>query len=475
MPEAIFEVLERSTHKNAVFRHKTARQFWRALATAAVFKEDPKKGAAVVARLVAGETGLASSDAADPPRDEPSPKSFYDTVGAIAQAKRVARNAAEPWRLETTQADIDLEPLGAPPPLTTAATPPPLVLPAPSIPANVDLPIPHAIHADAANPEIAHSVHCLNCGYDRFGLTPDAACPECGTPDITDQQRRACAALTAHPRRLLWRFLRLGKLPAGWWEVFDSRDAGAFTARGAWITMLVAVLFTVLAAATFETVTGGLTVEYNGTAYLYRDGDPQRRMVSSYGKGTYTCSPFDRDALAAKDRMFSSQPVPGMRTQVNWTRNVHFRFSRPIEYGLYLPVMTVMLILPWVLYRYGWLNFLLRKRRDLAPATGAAMRHAANAHAMLHVSQAVLFALAILIIFPIAIFATRFETARQLVWWSWLVLAIAYPFLVWRSAFRADRGGRLFIRGSTLTLFPVIVAQLLLYGLVELISRMLRV
>jgi hypothetical protein len=467
--EALFEVLERATHKNAVFRHKTARQFWRAMATAAGFKEDPTKGAAIVAQLVARESGQAPSATARPADDTPSPKSFYDTVGAIAQAKRIARTAAEPWRQESTDPVIKCEPPTVPTIAPTVLPPPPL------IPKDIDLPLPLAIDTGAANREPAHSVHCLNCGYDRFGLPPNTACPECGTPDITEQQRLACAALTRHPRRLLWRFLRLGKLPVGWWEVFDSPDAGAFTARGAWITILFAVLFTVLAAATFETVTSGLAVQYTGKAYLYRDGDPERRRVQDYGSGSYTGSPFDREALAAKDRMFPSQPMPGMRSQVTWTRTVHFHVGRLIEYGLYIPLMTLMVGLPWVFFRYGWLNLLLRRRPDLAPATGDAMRRAANAHAMLHVAQGVLFALAILVIFPIAIFATSFDRARQLVWWCWLVLSIAYPILIWRSTFRADRGGRLFIRRSTLTLIPVVVVQFLLYGLAEFISRKLRV
>jgi serine/threonine-protein kinase len=154
--EALFEVLERATHKNAVFRHKTARQFWRAMATAAGFKEDPSKGAAIVAQLVARESGQALSATARPD-DTPSPKSFYDTVGAIAQAKRVARTAAEPWRQETIEPGINAEP--------------------PTVP--------------VIAPEV---------------LPPPPPPPQCGTPDIGEQQPR----LSRPPRRLFWRFLRLG-------------------------------------------------------------------------------------------------------------------------------------------------------------------------------------------------------------------------------------------------------------------------
>jgi serine/threonine-protein kinase len=161
--EAIFEVLERATHKSAVFRHKSARQFWRAVATTAGFKEDPTKGAAVVAQLVARESGQAPSAATRPADETPSPKSFYDTVGAIAQAKRVARTAAEPWRQETMEPVINAEPPTVPV-IAPAVLPPPPPLPP----------------------------------------------PQCGTPDITEQQPRLCAALPRHPRRLHWRFLCLG-------------------------------------------------------------------------------------------------------------------------------------------------------------------------------------------------------------------------------------------------------------------------
>ncbi len=442
--EVLFEVLERATHKNAVFRHKTARQFWRAVATAASFKEDSAKGAAVVAQLVAG--------------------SFYDTVGAIAQAKRAARTAAEPWRLEITEPIIDAGPLD--PPITDAAIAPatiPPPLPPPLAPPNVDLPIPPATERASVDRHATHSLHCLNCGYDRFGLAPEAACPECGTIDISDQQRRVCAQLTQRPRRLLWRFFRLGKLPTGWWEVFNTNDAGGFSSRRAWLTVLVAVLISVLIAGAFQTILNGLTVEYTGSAYLYRDGDPQKRKVQEYGSGMQSFSPFDRAGYARRDQLFPTHPAPGLRSEVTWTRVVHFRFGRLIEYLFFLPMMGLLIGSSWVMYRYGWLNFMLRRRHDLSTDTGVAMRRAANALAMLHVAQTIWFCLAILLIFPIASLFTTMQGAQNWVWNTWLVLALGYPLVVWWAALRADHGDRLFPRRRRVTLLLPAAVQFLFF------------
>jgi hypothetical protein len=43
------------------------------------------------------------------------------------------------------------------------------------------LPTSILFHRDRRSARWARAGHCPNCGYDRAGLTPAAACPECGS------------------------------------------------------------------------------------------------------------------------------------------------------------------------------------------------------------------------------------------------------------------------------------------------------
>jgi hypothetical protein len=48
---------------------------------------------------------------------------------------------------------------------------------------------------------------CLDCSYDRSGLTPDASCPECGCPPLTHAQhakREAHRKFSQRSRGWLW-------------------------------------------------------------------------------------------------------------------------------------------------------------------------------------------------------------------------------------------------------------------------------
>jgi hypothetical protein len=255
----------------------------------------------------------------------------------------------------------------------------------------------------------------------------------------------------------------VGKLPTGWWEVFNTRDAGGFSTRGAWLMVLVATLISVLIAGAFQTILNGLTVEYTGSAYLYRDGDPQKRKVQDFGTGMQSFSPMDRAGYARRDQLFPTHPAPGLRSEVTWTRQVHFRFGRLIEYLFFLPMMALLIGSSWAMYRHGWFNFIVRRRHDLSPETIVAMRRAANALAVLHVAQTIWFCLALLLIFPIASLFTSFQGAQNWVWQTWLLLTIGYPLAVWRAALCADHGDRLFPRRRRVSLLLPAAVQLVFF------------
>jgi hypothetical protein len=475
--DAVIEVLERAAHKQAVFRHKTARQFWRALITAAGnYKPDPVRHANLVAQLVSRTTGQAAAPnpaAAPTPATDasPSPRSFYETIGAAAQAKRAARISIEPpptpeeaLAAQTPTAAAAVPATSPLPPAPSVATPtvvvPAIVLP-PQTPAAHPAPgpVPSGEH---------HVIHCLNCGYDRFGLAPDAPCPECGMPDITDQQLRQCAP---GQRKLFRRFLLLRAPPVGWWEVFRTPIAGAFGAGKAWLTVLLAVLISVVLTAAFETIFHGLVIEWNGKAYLYRAGDPKKTKVNDYGSGMITVAYFDRDGIKRRDQLLptDASPVPGKRTQVLWTHRLHLNWPRPIEYLVYMPLLGLMLVLPWVMYRYGWLNWILWRRSDLPQPTRQAMRRAANAHAVLHVSQAVWLLALLLLAFPL-VALTNYQKANQWVWWIWLGLNVTFPLIVWWRTLAADRGRRLFDSRARPALLAVAGVQVLIFLLLQLIK-----
>ncbi|MCH7591627.1 MAG: protein kinase [Planctomycetes bacterium] len=87
---AMIEVLERATHKNAMFRYKTARQFLRALKEAISGSEAWSKGAAELSALVA-RCGTEPTEVKPPERGSSSSDAYFDTLATVAAGKRQVR------------------------------------------------------------------------------------------------------------------------------------------------------------------------------------------------------------------------------------------------------------------------------------------------------------------------------------------------------------------------------------------------
>src|SRR5207245_2546593 len=123
-------------------------------------------------------------------------------------------------------------------------------------------------------PPIQTPRHCLNCGYNRLGLSDETPCPECGTPwDFQDRQS-TCSALASRPRRLWWHLITYRILPSGWWEVFDRPSLHKFTPLRTAMIIFIAALLSAALMAVFHFVTTDIQVHRTAKAWLYRTGDP---------------------------------------------------------------------------------------------------------------------------------------------------------------------------------------------------------
>src|SRR2546421_7683563 len=123
-PHEIVDILERAAHKNALFRHKSARQFLRALQSATDATKIAQGRYSILQRI--RSLSAPRPESASAPSQPPEPSTYFDHLSKIAESKRSQRPSLEPS--------------------STAA----------------------------------RSRHCLHCGYDRRGLSESQKCPECG-------------------------------------------------------------------------------------------------------------------------------------------------------------------------------------------------------------------------------------------------------------------------------------------------------
>ncbi|MCK4342327.1 MAG: serine/threonine protein kinase, partial [Phycisphaerae bacterium] len=174
----LISVLERATHKDAMFRHKTARHFLRALHEACPKMPGPAVGARKLADLV---TQCRHDTATETPRPdgEATPTSYYKTIAARAAAKRGDKTPSS-----TTNAVED----GSPP-----------------------------REARENRATLAFDIPCVRCQYNLRGLAAKGKCPECGEP----------IANSLRPERLLFADRRwLGRVLRGQTIILVS--VGAF-------------------------------------------------------------------------------------------------------------------------------------------------------------------------------------------------------------------------------------------------------
>ncbi len=164
---AMVEVLDRATHKNPMFRYKTAEYLRKALQGSLATEELLREGVAEVHRLVSRALDT-EPDATTTEAAETTPTStYFDRLAEIAEEKRATREPTLEAALERpAQAD--------------RAEPSPL--PRGEKPAEVgSIPGPPSVEpARAAS--LTTDVPCVQCGYNLRGLPEGGRCPECGTP-----------------------------------------------------------------------------------------------------------------------------------------------------------------------------------------------------------------------------------------------------------------------------------------------------
>ncbi|MCH9035577.1 MAG: hypothetical protein IID42_13930, partial [Planctomycetes bacterium] len=160
---AMIEVLQRATHKNAMFRYKSAQHFRSALKPGIMTDELLQEGVADLQRLVSqaldgGPHATTTGAAGTTPTS-----TYFDRLGEIAEEKRATRELSDKESThKSTQEDRE-----AAPPLSPN-----------------DEPVgPGAIPAGRPTPAAARDadVPCTHCGYNLRGLAEGGRCPECGT------------------------------------------------------------------------------------------------------------------------------------------------------------------------------------------------------------------------------------------------------------------------------------------------------
>ncbi|MEE9293954.1 MAG: protein kinase [Phycisphaerae bacterium] len=149
----IREVLDRATHKNIMFRYKSAHYFRQAL-TGAAGSDALATGVTELPSLVAQsrkDSTVASPLVGDEPGHQPgssSSSTYFDRLATLADTKRLRRPAPA-----KTPKQVPL------------ATPTPL-------------PVERSVAPGAT---LAADVPCAQCAYNLRTLSRDAPCPECGT------------------------------------------------------------------------------------------------------------------------------------------------------------------------------------------------------------------------------------------------------------------------------------------------------
>ncbi len=148
--------LERAMHKNAMFRHKSARLFFRALQDAA--RGDPARSTPVeIAGLVAQcRAGPARSHAG--PEETRTPSSYFDRLAELAEQKQGHRD--QPLQDSAAAA------------LTEASARAPT---AENRSADSSIAL-----VGAAGTTLTVDIPCVACNYNLRGLFPGGRCPECG-------------------------------------------------------------------------------------------------------------------------------------------------------------------------------------------------------------------------------------------------------------------------------------------------------
>ncbi|MCH7808838.1 MAG: serine/threonine protein kinase, partial [Planctomycetes bacterium] len=158
---AMIEVFERATHKNPMFRYKTARHFRNALKPAIVTDELLREGAAELQRLVSraldGGPHATTTEAAGT-----TPTStYFDRLAEIAKQKRDTRELSDKGDAHKPTQDDRVE-----------ATP--LSLPNETVMSGS---ISRERPTQAAT--LVADVSCVKCEYNLRGLSPGGRCPEC--------------------------------------------------------------------------------------------------------------------------------------------------------------------------------------------------------------------------------------------------------------------------------------------------------
>jgi len=170
---AMIEVLERATHKNAMFRYKTAGHFRTALQSSIATEELLREGAAELQRLVPRaldtEPYATTTEAA-----ETTPTStYFDRLAEIAEEKRATRKLSDKGDAHPPKSPLGkgrLRGVGA------EATP----VPPGDRPVEVgSIPGPPSAGPARAATLVA-DVPCAKCDYNLRGLAAGGRCPECG-------------------------------------------------------------------------------------------------------------------------------------------------------------------------------------------------------------------------------------------------------------------------------------------------------
>src|SRR2546421_4627363 len=393
-PHEIVDILERAAHKNALFRHKSARQFLRALQSGTDSTKIAQGRYSIFQRVTRMRTGTPDVHPGLESAPSPEPSTYFDHLSKIAASKRSQR------------------------------------------------PLPDATSSEKK------SRHCLHCGYDRRGLAESQPCPESGHIDDFAEHQLRCLQLATKPRKLFWRILTFRSPPAGWWEAFDEPRLHRFTTRRTFLLVLLAGILTATVMAAGNLIANDLQVHRTVKAYLYRLDDPQKKKVSDYAQGSETTSIFDRSPRGTYVHI-PPNPFQGFATHLDWQEKLTLRKIKPAEYILYPLTVVIFILCSWWIYRYAWLESIFATHPDLAPNDRKATREAMAPMALIFLALPIgmfILLVAMLALSSIVSFPT------------WILNVIAgcvaiFPPLLLLRAIRADVSRRIFPNRALTALF----------------------
>ena len=281
---------------------------------------------------------------------------------------------------------------------------------------------------------MAMTRYCLECGYSRQGLAQDAVCPECGEPDVFEQQREVCASLAARPWSLLWRVMTLRRLPKGWWVVIDDQPPSRFKPWQIVVTGVL-ILFTFCALGLF------VRIESTTTSFLYDVSDPQRSVITELWVRT------DRHNLATVGSSYTIQMLPRSAQVAGSNPRTGSKRSTRIAFGRYpsgpgpnprlVGYLLAYTITVWLLSRFVLLPLIARDRR------ASAFRHAVRQTAVIYVAHVIWLIAASLVGF-LATLTMSLVSTVPLQWINipWVILLIVMmiigPGLIWWRVISAD-------------------------------------